>query len=217
MSEIDYSELNFPSNHNNLQSIEINIDSIPEQYDGYDYFIRKALLSSIESDDLKNASVYVWGSLSASFMIPNYSIFIGIKGNSKLLDKILYEFNRVKEINTRRSGSANSSFDHIQYHIQDGKIWQPMDAITWYCEDGISDNNNTEDWDDDDETQNQTRTNQELPSRFRIARSDASVGTIRSTIESVFGLPEGSVALCDPSGRPLRADAKIATLRKRWE
>lgn len=217
MTEIDYSELNFPSNHNNIQSIEINFDSIPEQYDGYDYFIRKALLNSIESEKSDNVSIYVWGSPSTSFMTINDSIFIGLKGNSKLLDRILYEFNRVKEINTRRSGAANSSFDYLQYHIQDGKIWQPLDAITWYCEDGISDNNHTEDWEDDDETQNQTRTNQELPSRFRIARSDASVGTIRSTIESVFGLPEGSVALCNPSGSPLRADAKIATLRKRWE
>ena len=52
MTEIDYSELNFPSNHSNIQSIEINTDSKPEQYDGYDYFIRKALLSSIESNNL---------------------------------------------------------------------------------------------------------------------------------------------------------------------
>ncbi|MBU4525460.1 MAG: hypothetical protein KUA37_15100 [Desulfomicrobium sp.] len=217
MLEIEITELNFPSNHTNIQAIEVNLDSIPEQYDGYDYFIRKALLNSIESDNIDNVSIYVWGSPSNSFMTFNYSIFIGLKGNSKLLDNILYEFNRVKEINTRRCGTANSSFDYLQYHIQEKKIWQPLDKITWYCKEGVSDNKETVDWDDDDETQNQTRTNQELPSRFRIARSDASVGTIRSTIESVFGLPEGSVALCDPSGRPLRADAKIATLRKRWE
>lgn len=53
--------------------------------------------------------------------------------------------------------------------------------------------------------------------RYRAARSDAKVGSIRRTIEEVFGLPEGSVALCGPDKRSLRADARIGTLRKRWE
>lgn len=53
--------------------------------------------------------------------------------------------------------------------------------------------------------------------RHRAARSDARVGSMRSTIEDVFGLPEGSVKLCDPEGNSLRADARIGTLRRRWE
>lgn len=53
--------------------------------------------------------------------------------------------------------------------------------------------------------------------RLRAARADASVGTIRRTIERVFGLPTGSVALCGPDRRPLRSDATIGTLRKRWD
>ncbi|MDO8268116.1 MAG: hypothetical protein Q7T32_09845 [Moraxellaceae bacterium] len=52
--------------------------------------------------------------------------------------------------------------------------------------------------------------------RFRRARSDASVGRIRETIEKMFGLPEGSVQLCGPDKSPLRADARIRTLRRRW-
>ncbi|NVN80042.1 MULTISPECIES: hypothetical protein [unclassified Vibrio] len=64
----------------------------------------------------------------------------------------------------------------------------------------------------DDTTQSRA-----IYTRQRATRSDASVGSIRSTIEEVFGLPEGSVRLCDPEGYSLRADAKIATLRKRWD
>jgi DnaJ-class molecular chaperone len=48
------------------------------------------------------------------------------------------------------------------------------------------------------------------------ANDDDTVGSIRKTIESMFGLPEDSVALCDRTGRGLRADAKIKTLRSRW-
>ena len=57
----------------------------------------------------------------------------------------------------------------------------------------------------------------ELPARFRAARSDASVGSICRSIEAVFGLPEGSVALRGPEKKALRSDASIRTLRKRWE
>jgi hypothetical protein len=57
----------------------------------------------------------------------------------------------------------------------------------------------------------------ESPARYRAARADASIASIKRQIESVFGLPEGSVALCGPDGRPLRSDARIATLRRRWE
>ncbi|WP_213779534.1 hypothetical protein [Caballeronia sp. dw_276] len=57
----------------------------------------------------------------------------------------------------------------------------------------------------------------QIPGRFRAARADASVGSIRRRIERVFGLPDGSVALCGPDGKALRADARIATLRRRWD
>jgi len=52
--------------------------------------------------------------------------------------------------------------------------------------------------------------------RARRARDDASVGSIQGEIESVFGLPEGSVKLCDPSGRRVRADCRIGTLRRKY-
>jgi hypothetical protein len=57
----------------------------------------------------------------------------------------------------------------------------------------------------------------EQPLRFRAARSDASVGTIARSIEAVYGLPEGSVALRGPGRKVLRSDATIRTLRRRWE
>lgn len=40
--------------------------------------------------------------------------------------------------------------------------------------------------------------------RLNAARSDARIATIRQKIEAIFGLPEGSVALCGPDGRALR-------------
>jgi uncharacterized protein YigA (DUF484 family) len=40
-----------------------------------------------------------------------------------------------------------------------------------------------------------------IGTRFKVARSDASVKTIQTTIEKVFGLPHGSVCLLTPDGQ----------------
>lgn len=52
--------------------------------------------------------------------------------------------------------------------------------------------------------------------RYRAARPDAKVSSIRLRIEEVFGLPAGSVARFGPDGRPLCGNGLIKTLRKRW-
>jgi len=52
--------------------------------------------------------------------------------------------------------------------------------------------------------------------RSRAARNDADVGAIETDIESVYGLPEGSVRIVDPTtGRNIRNDAKVRTLRRK--
>lgn len=53
--------------------------------------------------------------------------------------------------------------------------------------------------------------------RTQRARSDASLGSISRSIETLYGLPEGSVALRGPDKKVLRRDATVGTLRGRWE
>lgn len=53
--------------------------------------------------------------------------------------------------------------------------------------------------------------------RFKAARSDASVRSVKGTIEKVFGLPKGSVALLSPEGRRVSAAMKIRSLRNKWK
>jgi hypothetical protein len=54
--------------------------------------------------------------------------------------------------------------------------------------------------------------------RSRAARNDADIGAIETDIESVYGLPAGSVQIVDPAtGRNIRNDAKVRTLRRKSE
>jgi len=115
-------------------------------------------------------------------------------------------------------------------HIEAGKVYRAEDPMTWYTTDTKSTPAETQvasgdtklEPTDDRESEPEPdaaggSARGSVPSRYRRARADATVGTIRKTMEEIFGLPEGSVALCGPDGNPLRATAKIATLRKRWE
>lgn len=53
--------------------------------------------------------------------------------------------------------------------------------------------------------------------RQRAARSDARVRTIQRKIELQYGLPRGSVKLCNPDRSIISPLAKIGTFRERWE
>lgn len=116
-----------------------------------------------------------------------------------------------------------------KFHIENGEVWQPTDALTWHSgPDESADEAKEISWDDFDlenfdpnNSTDLTSIDAKIPKgshglRFRQARDDASIGSIRKKIEMVFGLPEGSVQICGPLGKILRSDAKIATLRTRW-
>ena len=53
--------------------------------------------------------------------------------------------------------------------------------------------------------------------RFKTARSDASVKTIQKNIEKVFGLPKGSVCLLTPENNKCRPQTSIKKLRSKWK
>lgn len=54
------------------------------------------------------------------------------------------------------------------------------------------------------------------PTRYRKARSDASIESIQKTLEEKFGLPTGSVRLVNPNGKKIRSDATVGTLISNW-
>ena len=56
-----------------------------------------------------------------------------------------------------------------------------------------------------------------MAKRYKALKSDASLKTAEAVIESVFGLPEGSVKLVKKNGRKMREDATVQTFREHWD
>ena len=230
MIEKPESELSFVTATEPLSTVEVDADSVPRSYFGCDSFI----VAALKAFDVKRpgalATVYVLEAGSVNFREPTNSVFFGVAGSQSdtILETILREFKRVPGIRARTSDAIAGSSSNRRFHLQGGAVWVPSDPFKWasYQEEKAVE----QDWGDDDPEVVETADGDDMPQngapqggrppvagRIRAARADASVSVIRTTIEKRFGLPEGSVALCGPDGKPLRGNAKIGTLRSRWE
>jgi hypothetical protein len=228
-------QLNFGKTSDPIPTIEIDTDSIAD----IDRMrtIRRTLASLANGDTETRATIYVHANVSFNFHEMTNSDFIGVVGPMSVLQSLQSEFSRVPGVRIRFSDYISTRDSVMAYHLEDGALWVPEDAVTWCsvdsptssCTDSAepalpSDTGNEQELSDgfDEDFPDEGEVDLkgfriESPARYRAARADASIGSIRRQIETVFGLPEGSVALCGPDGRPLRADAKIATLRRRWD
>jgi hypothetical protein len=217
------SELLFNKSKEPLASIELDVDSLPENSLGYGSLVAKALKNAMRKSPMLRATVYVYESASVNFQKKTWSAFFGVVHvNEKILDELLNVFQSMKFVNAKFSDYIDPARSIRQFHTQEGHIWRPLEAGVWYAESSDDEEISSEDSVAPSKTSevqiyDDVNVRASNPSRFRVARADAAVASIRRTIEEIFGLPEGSVALCGPDKRALRGDATIATLRKRWE
>lgn len=246
-------ELHFINSPKAVDTIEVDIDSLPTGYYSYLDIIIETLRPLAESSPDLRATVYVQQALSVNFGHSGCSIFIGVVGSPNVLASILNGFQSIPEIGARYGRSIFTNQSRRRLHIEDGLVWQQEDDVTWFVASSIEGIAETDDERDQygeqgfDHYPSQTKVyeagdllkktakaggsevdnvvnpedfvasySKGIYTRTRAARADARVGSIRTIIEDVFGLPEGSVKLCDPEGNSLRADAKIGTLRRRW-
>lgn len=235
-------ELNFKTSREPLASVEVDLDSIADELCGYGDIVADGLAAWAASNPDATATVYVFDSVSVNFHERTNSAFFGVVGRQAVLDAILAALKGVRGVRARHSDCILARNGIATFHVEGGLVWQAEDNITWVTSvadsagptsvkvarfklDDVADGEDDDAWGEPGEIPD-LEDGQDGPSdkvtmapglRFRRARADASIGSIKARIESVFGLPEGSVALCGPDGKVLRSDAKIRTLRKRWE
>lgn len=267
-------QINFVRAKDPIPSVEVDLDAIPEHLHGFGDIVAQALCRAAQANKGLRATIHVYHSGSVNFGSPTASAFFGVAGAKKVLDVLLYAFKAAKVSRVRFSDYIAPAPYTRQYHVEDGEVWEILDAASWQtitapavavaasnaaaspatddgededeeivvlkkkrrveiademeedadweAEDEDEDEDDEDDEDEEDEDEDEETGEGETgralkPLRYKAARSDASVKAIRRAIEKIFGLPEGSVALCGPDGKPLRANARIATLRKRWD
>ena len=212
-------ELKFKKSKRSLPTVEVDIESLEEAGKKFPNMLYESLTLFAENNEKSRASIYLYPTTSCNFMSYKgeltYSIFIGVVGAyMRVLNIVDESFRSIKGVNVKFSDhiNPNESGVILKYHIENGLVWRPLDACTWYADSEESENPECL-----VEGEEEEKSSNEKPSRYRSARKDATVGSIKKQIESAFGLPEGSVALLSRDGSKLKANAKIGTLRKRWD
>jgi hypothetical protein len=235
------SDLHFKKSSEPIPTVEIDVDSIS----GIEIIraVRRTLATIASKNQKMRATLYTYATLSSNFHEMTNSDFVGVVGSVSILDKLHSELARLGA-RVRMSDYILTRESRMAYHIEDGALWVPEDWNTWIVI-GIQ-AEESKDWEElssKDDTVPDIRSDEEIlcessededalapvsalsisvstsntvPARHGAARSDASIGSIKKEIEAVFGLPEGSVSLCEPNGKALRANALIATLQRRW-
>lgn len=233
------SELSFVNKGSPLPTVEVDSHSVENA--GFSIYrtVMQVLTQLAEQDASLRATLYMHASASVNFREQSWSEFLLVAGPNKVLLALGAGFERLPAVKSRFSDYVSSSIALRTFHVEDGLVWEKEDACTWYSNgqsladlteeadddpELIEGDEEDEDWDveepdaeDEQGADQAVATAERRPARYRAARSDAKVSSIRAAIEEVFGLPEGSVALCGPDRRALRGDARIRTLRKRWE
>ena len=230
MQEKPAEQLNFVRSPKTFPTVEVDIDSVPESVD-FDDSLYAALKIYASKNSGTRATLYIYESPSVNFHERTYSAFVGVAGPEKLLGVVMSTFQSLPGIRVKYSDSITIDQSWPKFHIENGEVWRPLDIQTWFA--GVAERK--EDaadlkWDDiveEAEPGEDPSAESIIPGsvtgknsvgvRFKRARSDASVGTIKRSMEKIFGLPEGSVQILGPLGKPMRVDAKISTLRKRWD
>lgn len=249
--------LHFNNSAKAIDTVEVDLDSLPQGCYDYLEVVIESLQSLAESSPELRATVYVQQVSSVNFMHSGCSVFIGVVGSPSALELILEGFQSMSGVDVRYGDSILTKQSRRRLHIEDGYVWQQENDATWFAYSELDDSEESPELEDDDyqytdedyarypsnakvyeagdllrdmnkinraaadesvSVDNRVSTpSKGVYTRERAVRSDARVGSIRATIEEVFGLPEGSVRLCDPEGNSLRADARIGTLRRRWD
>jgi hypothetical protein len=232
-------DLNFLNAKEAMSTVEIDVDSLPEGSFGYAQLTEWVLAPLAAANPDLRATVYVYEGPSVNFGNYGHSAFFGVAGDRRVLGALYASFRDTPRLNVRHSDQIRQSQSIRQYHLEDGVFWPPEEEGVWYAgaddEDDESPDGRVEgedkgtlpddEWGVDDDAADgcpETGGDAEAappaqPLRFRAAQSDASVGSIARSIEAVYGLPEGAVALRGPDRKVLRSDATIRTLRRRWE
>ena len=131
MSSRREDELNFVKTRDPIASVEVDLDSIPEELCGYQDIVLAALKAILGQPPKLRATMYVYESVSVNFGQPGYSVFFGFAGGERHLLSLLSAFKKVEGVKAKASDSILARQAVCQFHIEGGEVWFPEEECIW--------------------------------------------------------------------------------------
>ncbi|MDQ6993259.1 MAG: hypothetical protein Q9M31_07255 [Mariprofundus sp.] len=138
MIEKPISELNLYRSKEPMPTVEVDLGSIKgkERHD-YTATVAQALLKFVELNPESRATIYVYQGGSVNFQDRTFSTFFGVDGQDKekLLRLVLRTYRKFTD-RAKLSDYIEASSALCELHIEDGRVWLPLDELNWYAETG---------------------------------------------------------------------------------
>lgn len=131
MPSLREDELNFVKTRDPIASVEVDLDSIPDELCGYEDTVLKALKAILDQHPKLRASLYVYESVSVNFGQPGYSVFFGFAAGEKHLLTLLSAFKKIEGFKAKISDSIDARQAVCRFHVQDGNVWYPEEECVW--------------------------------------------------------------------------------------
>lgn len=124
-------ELNIVKSRDPIPSVEVDLDSIPDELCGYQDIVLSALKKIVTVNPKLHASIYVYESVSVNFGQPGYSVFFGFAGGEKPLLSLVTTFKKIEGVKVRASDFIETRKSVCQFHIEEGEVWYPQEVCVW--------------------------------------------------------------------------------------
>lgn len=129
--ERDEASFEFVESQHALPSVEIDVDSVnPDGPNAFDICLSS--LKKFAADNRQvSASAYSYFTQSVNFGEQTSSEFFMIAGPVSALDALVSSCQQETKLRFRRSDFIKPERHQLFAHIEDGQLWQPIEAGTW--------------------------------------------------------------------------------------
>lgn len=116
-----------------MATVEVDVDSIPSHCFGYGHLVEQAMAQLASRSPALRATVYVYEGPSINFGANSNSAFFGVAGDKRVLEALHAVFSVGREVKVRYSDSILASQAICQYHMEDARVWRPLEEGAWFA------------------------------------------------------------------------------------
>ncbi|MBX9900327.1 MAG: hypothetical protein K2Y28_06035 [Burkholderiaceae bacterium] len=192
-----------------LPTIEVERDA-PEGFPGYvESILLDAVREHISNYPCAVATFYLAATKNLNCDKSNNFTVIGIAGSTKVFETFFAKYVSKKWLCARRGHLLSQDQFLPVWHIEDGRLWEKYDDLTWLSADYL------------DEFHPFTlyfcqETGMDPYLLWQFGNDWETLTELRYIIRSYLRITGEAIRFIDPEGHLLRGNAKIANLKKRW-